>query len=79
MDADSCLLNELIQCREIGGMGAEATKARHKAHRSSRAPRVRGSAEHRLDAVGGLVGAAEAANCVGGTEGVVGIPVCERC
>ena len=52
LDADSSLLNELIQCSEVGGMGAEARKARHKAHRSSRAPRLRGPAGHRLDAVG---------------------------
>ena len=52
MDADSSLLNELIQCSEVGGMGAEARKARHKAHRTSRAPGLRGSARHRLDAVG---------------------------
>jgi hypothetical protein len=32
LDADSSLLNELIQCGEVGGMGAEARKARHKAH-----------------------------------------------
>ena len=83
MDADSSLLNELIQCSEVGGMGAEARKARHKAHRSSRAPRLRGSAGHRLDAVGTwcdwLVGTAEAANCVGETEGAGGIPFCEKC
>ena len=52
LDADSSLLNELIQRSEVGGMGAEARKARHKAHRTSRAPRLRGSAGHRLDAVG---------------------------
>ncbi len=52
LDANSSLLNVLIQCSEVGGVGAEARKARHKAHRTSRAPRLRGSARHRLDAVG---------------------------
>ena len=52
LDAGSSLLNEAIQCSEVGGMGAKARKARHRAHRSIRATRLRGAARHRLDAVG---------------------------
>jgi hypothetical protein len=52
LDANSSLLNVLIQCSEVGSMGAEARKARHKAHRTSRAPRLGASARHMLDAVG---------------------------
>ena len=32
LNANSSLLNVLIQCSEVSGMGAEARKARHKAH-----------------------------------------------
>ena len=52
LDADSSLRNELIQCSEVGGMGAKPSIAHHKVHRTSRAPGLRGSARHRLDAVG---------------------------
>ena len=80
LDADSSLLDKLIQCREVDGMGAKARKARHKAHRSIRAPRLRGSAGHRPDAVGTwLVPRRSPANCVGETEGAGGIPFCEKC
>ena len=52
MDADSSLLNELIQCIEVGGVGAEPGRAHHETHRAGRAAGLRGSARHRLDAVG---------------------------
>ena len=52
LNASSSLLNVLIQCSEISGMGAEAREARHKAHRTGRASRLRGSVRPRLDAVG---------------------------
>ena len=52
LNASSGLLNVLIQCSEISGMGAEAREARHEAHRTGRASRLRGLARPRLDAVG---------------------------
>ena len=52
LNANSSLLNVLIQCSEISGMGAEAREARHEAHRKGRASRLRGLARSRLDAVG---------------------------
>ena len=50
LNANSSPLNVLIQCSEVSGMGAEARQARHKAHRTGRASRLRGSVRPRLDA-----------------------------
>ena len=52
LNANSSPFNVLIQCSEVSGMGAEARKARHKAHRTGGASRLRGSVRPRLDAVG---------------------------
>ena len=52
LKANSSLLNVLIQCSEVSGMGAETGKARHETHRTGRASRLRGSVRPRLNAVG---------------------------
>ena len=48
--AYSSLLDVLVQGGEVGGMSAEARKARHQTHRTSGAPRLRGLAGRMLNA-----------------------------
>ena len=78
LDADSSLLNELIQCIEVGGVGAEPGRAHHETHRAGRAAGLRGSARHRLDAVG-IWSVPRRLPTALVAEGGVGMPVCEKC
>jgi hypothetical protein len=52
LKANSSLLNVLIQCSEVSGMGADTRKARHEVHKTGRASRLKELARRMLDAAG---------------------------